>query len=79
MTGLNRRGLLTGAVVASAATALTPFAVQSARAAAPPVGKQNAGFYRYKVGNFEVTVVTDGGKFQPAGRWLRCQSRRSPP
>ena len=65
MTGLNRRGLLTGAVVASAATALTPFAVQSARAAAPPVGKQNAGFYRYKVGNFEVTVVTDGANSSP--------------
>ena len=32
----------------------------AARAAAPAVGKQNAGFYRYKVGDIEVTVVTDG-------------------
>ena len=31
-----------------------------AHAAAPAVGKQNAGFYRYKVGDIEVTVVTDG-------------------
>ena len=35
------------------------------QAAAPPVGKQNAGFYRYKVGNFEVTVVTDGANSSP--------------
>jgi glyoxylase-like metal-dependent hydrolase (beta-lactamase superfamily II) len=65
VTALNRRGLLTGAVAASAATALTPFAVPSARAAAPPLGKQNAGWYRYKVGSFEVTVVTDGGNNNP--------------
>ena len=31
-----------------------------ANAAAPVAGKQNAGWYRYKVGDFEVTVVTDG-------------------
>ena len=30
------------------------------RAAAPPAGKQAPGFYRYKVGDIEVTVVTDG-------------------
>ena len=65
MTALNRRGLLTGAVAASAVTALTPFAVPSARAAAPPLGKQNAGWYRYKVGSFEVTIVTDGGSIAP--------------
>ena len=29
-------------------------------AAAPAVGKQAPGFYRYKVGDIEVTVVTDG-------------------
>ena len=65
MTELNRRTLVTGAVAASAATALTPFASSQLRAAAPPVGKQNAGFYRYKVGSFEVTVVTDGGSSSP--------------
>ena len=30
------------------------------RAAAPPVGRQAAGWYRYKVGSHEITVVTDG-------------------
>jgi glyoxylase-like metal-dependent hydrolase (beta-lactamase superfamily II) len=61
MTELNRRSVLTGAAVATAATALTPLtATGPAFAAAPPVGKQNAGWYRYKVGDIEITVVTDG-------------------
>jgi glyoxylase-like metal-dependent hydrolase (beta-lactamase superfamily II) len=60
MTYLNRRNLLTGAVAASAATALTPFATSSSIAAAPPIGRQSAGWYRYKVGTHEVTVATDG-------------------
>ena len=57
MTGLTRRTVLTGAVAGAAGTLapLTP-----AIAAAPPVGKQNAGFYRYNVGTHEITVVTDG-------------------
>jgi glyoxylase-like metal-dependent hydrolase (beta-lactamase superfamily II) len=56
---------MSGAVAASAATALSPFAGQPARAAAPAAGKQNAGWYRFKVGNFEVTVVTDGANNNP--------------
>ena len=60
MKELNRRSVLTGAVAASAAGALTPLATAPAFAAAPPVGKQAAGYYRYKVGTTEVTVVTDG-------------------
>jgi glyoxylase-like metal-dependent hydrolase (beta-lactamase superfamily II) len=60
MMQLNRRGVLGGAAAAAATTALTPVAVSPSFAAAPPVGKQNAGFYRYKVGTVEVTVVTDG-------------------
>ena len=57
MSNLTRRSLLAGA---SAAT-VAPF-VSSApvHAAAPPAGTQAPGFYRYKVGSIEVTVVTDG-------------------
>ena len=44
--------------------AALPFSRRSptppAKAAAPPAGTQNAGWYRYKVGTHEVTVVTDG-------------------
>ncbi len=60
MTQLTRRNLLGSAVAASAATALSPFGIAPAQAAAPPVGKQAPGFYRYKVGSIEVTAVTDG-------------------
>ena len=57
MTELSRRHLPTGV----AAAALTPaFAVMPAVTASPPAGKQPPGFYRYKVGDIEVTVITDG-------------------
>jgi glyoxylase-like metal-dependent hydrolase (beta-lactamase superfamily II) len=59
MTALNRRHLLAG-TAAAAAAAVTPIPRSSAIAAAPPVGQQSAGWYRYKVGSFEVTVATDG-------------------
>ena len=62
MTELTRRTLLTGA---AAATALPMTAALPARAAAPPAGKQAPGFYRYKVGTLEVTVVTDGARTFP--------------
>ena len=59
MTELTRRSVLAGTAAAGGATAfgLPP---QTARAAAPLSGQQVPGFYRYKVGSFEVTVVTDG-------------------
>jgi glyoxylase-like metal-dependent hydrolase (beta-lactamase superfamily II) len=60
MTLLTRRNLLAGTAATGAATAVSPLMASSARAAAPPSGKQNAGWYRYKVGDFEITVVTDG-------------------
>jgi glyoxylase-like metal-dependent hydrolase (beta-lactamase superfamily II) len=65
MTQLTRRTMLTGAAAAAAATALTPFAISPAFAAAPLAGKQNPGWYRYKVGTYEITVVTDGANTNP--------------
>src|SRR5436305_7601482 len=59
MIALSRRTVLAGAAAAiwgAAAVAVS----SSARAAAPPAGRQAPGWYRYKVGNFEITVVTDG-------------------
>src|SRR5947209_19455195 len=58
MMKLTRRELLSGTAATAAALSLGMPA--TVRAAAPAVGKQNAGFYRYKVGDIEVTVVTDG-------------------
>jgi glyoxylase-like metal-dependent hydrolase (beta-lactamase superfamily II) len=63
MNDFSRRQFVAGAVAVSAATALTP--MQPSFAAAPAVGKQNAGWYRYKVGGSEVTVVTDGRNNNP--------------
>jgi glyoxylase-like metal-dependent hydrolase (beta-lactamase superfamily II) len=63
MTEVTRRALLTGAAAAAAAAPLATSL--PARAAAPPAGAQAPGWYRYKVGSFEVTVVTDGmGRFK---------------
>ena len=60
MTQIDRRSLMTSAAAIAGATVLAPLATQRASAAAPHAGTQNAGWYRYKVGTHEVTVVTDG-------------------
>ncbi len=63
MTGLSRRHLLAGAAAATAA--FTPLAATPIRAAAPPAGKQVPSFYRYKVGQFECTSISDGARTFP--------------
>jgi glyoxylase-like metal-dependent hydrolase (beta-lactamase superfamily II) len=65
MTQFTRRGVLTGSATAALATALPLSGIEQVRAAAPAVGKQNASWYRYKVGDFEVTIVTDGARSFP--------------
>ena len=60
MFDISRRNLLAGSAAASAAGALWPLSGSPAVAAPPPVGTQNAGWYRYKVGTYEITVATDG-------------------
>jgi glyoxylase-like metal-dependent hydrolase (beta-lactamase superfamily II) len=62
---LTRRRLIGGASAAGAALALTPFAATRAHSAAPLSGKQAPSFYRAKVGDFEVTVVSDGARVAP--------------
>ena len=58
MSELTRRSALAGAAVAALAGGLA--ATPRGRAAAPAAGAQAPGFYRYKVGTIEITVVTDG-------------------
>jgi glyoxylase-like metal-dependent hydrolase (beta-lactamase superfamily II) len=64
---ISRRSLLAAAPVAIAAgVAGLP---APALAAAPPVGRQAPGFFRFKVGDFEVTALLDGvvtGPLNPA-------------
>ena len=57
MTVLTRRAVLGGAAAITAATALNG---APAQAAAPMIGKQGPSFYRYKVGDFEVTALSEG-------------------
>lgn len=61
---LTRRHALAGAAALTAAPLLP---ATSAKAAAPVINKQNASFYRYKVGDVEVTVVSDGSTTFPLG------------
>ena len=66
MSQITRRDTLTGTAAVTAAGALSSVRGSGvAQAAAPLVGKQNSGWYRYKVGEFEITVVTDGVAFSP--------------
>ena len=67
MTALSRRALLAGtaAAAATAAVGLTP-----ARATAPAVGKQAPGIYRHKLGDFEITQITDGGFIRPVSGFV---------
>src|SRR5262252_7465431 len=60
MTELTRRTLLASTAAATAVAALPLTTGRPGHAAAPPAGTQAPGWYRYKVGSFEITVVTDG-------------------
>jgi len=64
MQSISRRGFVISAAAAGAAVGLVPGSTPT-RAAAPMVGRQAPGFYRYKLGDFEVTVVTDGTTTSP--------------
>jgi glyoxylase-like metal-dependent hydrolase (beta-lactamase superfamily II) len=76
LTTLNRRTVLTGAVAAGAAT-LAPALTSPAQAAAPLSGQQAAGWYRYKVGDIEVTVATDGvNRFKFPDGFITNQGRQ---
>lgn len=59
---ITRRTVLAGAAASAAALASSE---QAAFAAAPPTGKQAPGFYRYKVGDLELTQVHDGARTFP--------------
>src|ERR1043166_2663436 len=64
MFTLSRRDFLTSTAATTAALSLglTP---SELLAAAPPAGKQAPSYYRYKVGDFEVTQIADGSRTFP--------------
>lgn len=59
MTEFTRRQMLAAAGAAALAPIGGPLA---ASAAAPPANRQGPSFYRAKVGDFEITVVSDGAR-----------------
>src|SRR5262245_62925723 len=65
MNHLTRRDILFGAAAASATAALAPITSVPARAAAPLAGKQAPSFYRFKLGDYEITVLSDGARTAP--------------
>jgi len=76
MHGISRRHIIAGAAAATAGTVFAPRAMSPAMAAAPAAGKQAPGYYRYKVGSIEVTVVTDGvNRFKFADDHVTNRSR----
>jgi glyoxylase-like metal-dependent hydrolase (beta-lactamase superfamily II) len=54
VTKINRRSLLAGSALAATAIPVAGLAK------APPAGKQAAGIYRYKLGDYEMTALYDG-------------------
>lgn len=66
MTELNRRTVLAGAFATGATATLNSItAIDPAKASTALQGKQAPGWYRYKVGEIEITVVTDGARTVP--------------
>ena len=65
MTEQTRRAVLTGAAAMGAGAIGLLDNIAPANAVAAQLGKQAPGFYRYKVGSLEVTVVTDGARSFP--------------
>lgn len=64
MTEITRRSMIGTAAAAGAAT-VAPLGATPALAAAPLIGEQGPSFYRYKVGDYEITVVSDGATTRP--------------
>src|SRR5262245_37186615 len=76
MRDFSRRHIVTGAAAAAAGVAVAGRSGSPVLAAAPAAGKQAPGYYRYKVGSIEITVVTDGvNRFRFADDHVANKSR----
>ena len=65
MIEIDRRKVLRGSLVGAAGASLSLLDGGPTGAATPASGQQAAAFYRYKVGNFELTAINDGTWFRP--------------
>lgn len=62
---LDRRDLLVASTAALAAPTLVAAAAAPAAATVPFSGRQAPGFYRFRLGEFEVTIINDGYNRRP--------------
>ena len=69
MNEISRRQWLAGAALAGASAALPPFG--AAYGKAPQIGSQEPGFYRFKVGDYEITAVNDGTWFRKLPSFIK--------
>ncbi len=75
MPNMSRRNLLAAGASLPALSLSSNFG-SGAVAAAPAIGQQAPGWYRYKIGDIEITVVTDGtGKFRFADNHVLNKTR----
>ncbi|HSM39182.1 MAG TPA: MBL fold metallo-hydrolase, partial [Afifellaceae bacterium] len=65
MPEIDRRTAMKGAAAAAAFAAAGGVQATPTSAAAPKADMQAPGFYRYRVGDIEVTVITDGTRSFP--------------
>ena len=65
MDSLSRRALLSVTAAGATAAVVAAGGNRPALAAAPQSGQQAPGFYRYKVGSIEITVLNDGVSRMP--------------
>jgi glyoxylase-like metal-dependent hydrolase (beta-lactamase superfamily II) len=71
-TSITRRILMAGAPVAALATSMNGTAMaQSPAVASAASGSQAPGFYRFKIGDIEVTAVNDGFARRPLDGFVR--------
>jgi glyoxylase-like metal-dependent hydrolase (beta-lactamase superfamily II) len=70
MHTVDRRTLLAGAAAVSAATVASSAAPRVGHAKAPLSGNQAPGYYRFKIGDIEVTAITDGVWMPDVGQSL---------
>ena len=73
---LSRRNVMAAGAALPAVSMLPDMVVSPVEAAAPVNGKQAPGWYRYKVGDIEITVVSDGtGKYKFADNHVINKTR----
>jgi glyoxylase-like metal-dependent hydrolase (beta-lactamase superfamily II) len=76
MSHPDRRALLKGSALAALAGVMPAIGARPGRAAAPPSGQQAPGYYRFRLGDFEITAINDGVWNRPMGeRFVHNASR----